>query len=95
MTKVLQVNQLQDKIVETLSTNMDWTLKEISVSYSVSAVIVETQGSAPKRDPNATNMITKKIKKRKRWGGRGGGGVKDREPYGSDLRMNRFHSSYL
>lgn len=72
MTKVLQVNQLQDKIVETLSTNMDWTLKEISVSYSVSAVIVETQGSAPKRDPNATNMLIKKIKKMKRWGGGGG-----------------------
>ena len=93
MTKVLQVNQLQDKIVETLSTNMDWTLKEISVSYSVSAVIVETQGSAPKRDPNATNMLIKKIKKMKRWGG--GEGVKDREPYGTGLRVNRFHSSYL
>lgn len=69
MTKVLRVNQLQDKIVESLSTNMDWTLKEISVSYSVSAVIVETQGSVPKLDPNATNMIIKKIKKRKRLGG--------------------------
>ena len=66
MTKVIQVNQLQDKIVESLSTNMDWTLKEISVSFSVSAVIVETQVSAPKRDPNATNMISKKIKKKKR-----------------------------
>ena len=73
---------------------MDWTLKEISVSCSISVVIVETQGSAPKRDPNATNMLIKKIKKRKRWGG-GGEGVKDREPYGSGLRMNRFHSSYL